>query len=236
MDNLVSGSTITNYVTTDTLQTITGTKMFNEIHANKSYAAELYVNTHKFSNVAAVSSDSSSGNNTLCTKTYIDNLISNCYPNTIFAVSNNFKAGVSNCIINTTCYYNSSYHTHLFTMPIFYFMKINSNSSYDDVYISGSFNLNINSLQGQVFITSFSFDSLECIPINHVLAYQSGGIIDGEYWYSASANNFPLWHNCTLLKNTQVSGGKLFYDGNQDSFNLDGRWTFYFKNYHIYKI
>lgn len=85
VDNLISGGTITNYVTTDTLQTITGTKMFTEAHATDLYATNLRVNTHKFSNVAAVSGDSSSGNNTLCTKTYIDNQIINSQ------TSNSFK-------------------------------------------------------------------------------------------------------------------------------------------------
>lgn len=85
VDNLISAGTITNYVTTDTLQTITGTKMFTEAHATELYATNLRVNTHKFTNVAAVSGDSSSGNNTLCTKTYIDNQVINSQ------TSNSFK-------------------------------------------------------------------------------------------------------------------------------------------------
>ena len=140
VDNLITGSAISNYVTTDTLQTITGTKIFTEAHATNLYGTNLHVNTHKFDSVAAVSGDSSSGNNTLCTKTYIDNQIANnanFYPNSYFSLDAGFTAGFTTCSINYNYLNSNNYTTTILEhMDIFYYTHGNN------IYISGISEIN----------------------------------------------------------------------------------------------
>lgn len=242
VDNLISGGTITNYVTTDTLQTITGTKMFNEIHANKSYAAELYVNTHKFSNVAAISGDSSSGNNTLCTKTYVDNQItndSNHYPNSYFSLDSGFTAGFTTCGLNYT-YYNSNNNitTMLEYMDIFYY------THGDDIYISGiseiNFGSNVSSTDTRLWITNFQIKSVYYKNYNSTSSRQTGGLIVGEYWGSGSHLDFPQFYFICMTNDTNNNNRGLlrWIEPNtlstaNTNFVKNGYWKLHFNNYKL---
>lgn len=105
VDNLITGSAITNYVTTDTLQTITGTKMCNEIHSNSFYTPDLVLNTKHFT-TTLTNGTTDQDDKTLCSYAYINSMISQnnqdykqiimniCYPvNSIFLSWINYELG-----------------------------------------------------------------------------------------------------------------------------------------------
>lgn len=240
VDNLISGGTITNYVTTDTLQTITGTKMFNEIHATKSYAAELYVNTHKFSNVAAISGDSSSGNNTLCTKTYVDNQItsdSNHYPNSYFSLDSGFTAGFTTCGINYSYFNSNNYTTTILEyMDIFYY------AHGDDIYISGTseinFGSNVSSTYTQLYILNFQIKGVYYKNYNSTSSRQTGGCIMGEYWGNGSDLDHPQFYFICMTNDTNNKGLLRWIEPSRLSvantnFVKNGYWKLHFNNYKL---
>lgn len=74
VDNLITGSTITNYVTTDTLQSITGTKMCGEIHANSLYTPDFVLNTKHFT-TTHTNGTTNQDDKTLCSYAYISSMI-----------------------------------------------------------------------------------------------------------------------------------------------------------------
>lgn len=239
VDNLITGSAITNYVTTDTLQTVTGTKMFDEIHASKSYATELHVNTHKFTNVAAVSGDSSSGNNTLCTKTYIDNQINqtnpNYYPNNDFSLDTAFTAGFTRCYIKYN-YLDSSNNdiTAASPMDIFYYTHGGI------VYISGISVINFpdaSSSDTRLYIKSFDIKNNTYINYNSTSSRETGGLIIGEYWGSGSHFDFPQYYFVTMTNSGDKGLLRWMEPGNLTTANTNfiknGYWKLHFYNYKL---
>ena len=114
VDNLISGSVITNYVTTDTLQTVTGTKMCNEIHSNSLYTPDFVLNTKHFT-TALTNGTTNQDDKTLCSYAYINSIISQnnqdykqiimniCYPiNSIFLSYVNYELGGNGKPLTTT--------------------------------------------------------------------------------------------------------------------------------------
>lgn len=75
VDNLISAGTITNYVTTDTTQSITGTKLCNELHADSFYTESILLKNHTFNGSLFKENFNGDSNYKLCSKAYISDLI-----------------------------------------------------------------------------------------------------------------------------------------------------------------
>lgn len=100
VDNLITNSEITNYVTTDTLQSITGTKLCNELHANSFYTESILLKNHTYNSSSFKLNDQSDKNYKLCSEAYIRDLIRNSIEEKI-------------TYYNLDLYYIGSFNIHL---------------------------------------------------------------------------------------------------------------------------
>jgi len=210
VDNLITNSEITNYVTTNTLQSITGTKLCNELHADSFYTESILLKNHTFNGSLFKENYDGDTNYKLCSKAYIDDLIVEKIPLNIDLIHKNY-------------YENGSFRVHV---------KINNADSWIETY--GTANISYAYLgKRRLFITflrldiqtttSSTIDLIEIITpslsgsnsysyraLNPTTRQGSGGGICGRNWQLTSCssiftlgytgynyNRFFFWENPT---------------------------------------
>lgn len=230
VDNLIA-----NNVTTNTLQIITGTKIFAEAHATDLYATNFILNTHKFSQSAFVSGDTSQENETLCSKKYIQNYVSNS-----LNISPINQITFSDATINFSvgfCKMSIVYGNNVGELLQFpcLFWKYNNL-----IFLNGSVILETSSAtSGNLYINGFTFFAgstyLNGVPFwsnGGSNTYDVGGEIFGYAYKSGDSkpNAFFVWIGANNLVHASVMGD---ITNQQTSFTLDGRWKLCFNNYKL---
>lgn len=189
VDNLITNSEITNYVTTDTTQSITGTKLCNELHADSFYTESILLKNHTFNGSLFKENYNGDTNYKLCSKAYIDDLIVEKIPLNIDLIHKNY-------------YENGSFRVHV---------KINNADKWIETY--GAANISYGYLgKRRLFITflrlniqtttdstidlieiitpSFSgSDSYSYRALNPTIKQGSGGGICGRNWQLTSCSS-----------------------------------------------
>lgn len=240
----MSGSTITNYVTTDTLQTITGTKIFTEAHATDLYATNFRLNTHNFSSSAFISGDTSDENKTLCSQKYIENYIQNYVTNYINSTLGNqisfsqstIKFCIGTCAVSIANAPQSPSTTDVFSFPCMFW-------KYEDIiYFNGEFVLvTTPSTSTPLYFTNFEFAAGSTVINGRPFwsnggssYYDIGGLIDCYVYSNTVNNNAPLAHSMWIGADNRAFGCRTGDDSNIiSSFTKDGRWKLRFNNYKV---
>lgn len=250
VDNLISEGTISNYVTTDTTQIITGTKTFNELHSGSVYTPNFYMNNKLFNGAFIKENDSSSDNEKICSKSYIEDMILNLIPNLLlgyYPISSNYKGGIATAEAYFRYSNNGTYYTAVKTFPCSYFLDT---SVPKRVWINGSLDLVFsNTGSGELLLDRIFVDGptsgniyqvlFTAVPWNGTQNYSCGGFIEGEFWHSGLSPNRPLFHVIYLQKTTVNNEDSYMFkyytlttpDNIGTIFIRDGRWKIHFKNY-----
>ena len=244
VDSMVTGSTITNYVTTDTLQTITGTKIFGEAHATDLYATNFRLNTHNFTTSAFVSGDTSDENKTLCSQKYIENYIQNYVTNYINGTLVNqisfnlstIKFCIGMCAMTVANAATSPLTTWALTFPCMFW-------KYGDViYFNGEVVLQTTPSTGSALhINNFNFiagsTTMNGEPFwsnGGSSNYDVGGLIKCYcYWDSVNSAG-PQSHDMWILAQNRAFAWATGKSSDPlTNFTRDGRWKLCFNTYKV---